>query len=129
MTTGEFVVYLLWFASLIFSLLTAGMLARVRYELAGIPRRERRLLTILTDSNLAWCATVALTGVVVIVRVLGYSSQEVTRYGVLVALCAGSLAALLRLGHWFLAGEGEGDARARRARTGGIPDLGDERDD
>jgi hypothetical protein len=128
MTTGEFVVYLLWFASLIFSLLTAGMLARVRYELTGIPRRERRLLTILTDSNLAWCATVALTGIVLIVRVLGYSSQTVTRYGILAALCGGSLAALLRLGHWFLGGDGGGD-RDARARAGGIPDLGDERDD
>jgi hypothetical protein len=106
LTRADFVVYLLYFAALIFSLLMAGLLFRVRAALFGLPRAQRRLVTILVDANLVWCLTMVLTGTTLIVRVLGYTSQPFTRYGILGALVVGSGAGLARLGHWFVWDDG-----------------------
>jgi hypothetical protein len=106
LTRADFVVYLLYFAALIFSFLMAGLLLRVRAALFGLPRAQRRLVTILVDANLVWCLTMVLTGTTLIVRVLGYTSQPFTRFALLALLVLGSGAGLARLGHWFVWDDG-----------------------
>jgi hypothetical protein len=154
MTTIDFATYLLYFASVIICVVKVGLLVRVRAALLDLPPGQRGLMTILADNNLGWCVTMVLAGTVIIVRVFGLGSPLSARFAILGVLVGTSVLGMVRLGQWFLyddrgerlplpgtLDEAEEIVRlrlllerrereaARREGRGGIPDLGDERDD
>jgi hypothetical protein len=115
LTRADFVVYLLYFASVVICVIKVGLLVRVRTALYVLPPAQRGLVTILADNNLGWCLVMVLTGSVIIGRVIGYGSTTATRYLILGALVLTSFAGLVRLGRWFLYAEDAGGDRGRPA--------------
>jgi hypothetical protein len=109
MSTPDLIVYSLYLMSVVICVVKVGLLARVRTALFDLPPDQRRLVTILSDNNLIWCLTMALTGGVIVARVLGWGNPVVGRYAILGTLVLGSGVGLVRLGNWFLYDDGTDD--------------------
>lgn len=99
---ADLVAYVLYASAVLICVIKMGLLFRLRTALLGLPADMRGVLTILTDNNLIWCLTMALTGGAIILRVLGVGTVLLARFTILGTLTAGSFVGLIRLGHWFL---------------------------
>jgi hypothetical protein len=118
---ADLVAYVLYAAAVVICVVKMGLLFRLRTALLSLPADMRGVLTILTDNNLIWCLTMALTGGVIILRVLGLGDVLVGRFTIFGALVGGSFVGLIRLGNWFLY-----DDHAARVRPDGSLSAADE---
>lgn len=105
-TRSDLLAYVLYAGAVLICVVKIGLLVRIRRAMRGLPAAQRGLVTILTDNNLVWCLTMALTATVIVLRVLGAGSPVVGRFAILGVLVGGSALGLVRLGNWFLYDDG-----------------------